>query len=180
MPNWCANNLTVTGEFSELERFAAAIKNEDGGYEILSRLVPVPADKDASSYWGSKWGDCDTDSDGVDVFGMVLWFSSAWSSPVDGIAKVSELFPSLLFELQFEEGGNDFCGASVARAGAFEVVEFSIFGDTVGIDWSLDCDDQDWDAVSDAVNDLKARAAVESLNQLDENGGLWIVGEVTA
>jgi hypothetical protein len=86
---------------------------------------------------------------------------------------VSELFPSLSFELQFEEGGMDFCGASVARAGESEVVEFSISGDTVGIDWSLDIDDQDWDAVSDAVNELKARAAVEALEVLEIRGGFW-------
>jgi hypothetical protein len=169
MPNWCANNLMVTGDLSELERFRDAITTEEGGIEILSRLVPVPASSSASEYWGSKWGDCDTGSDGPDAFGFSLWFSSAWSPPVDGFAKVSDLFPSLLFELQFEEGGMDFCGASVARAGEFEVVEFSISEDTEGVDWSIDFDLQDWDAVSDAVNELKARAAVEALALLDEN-----------
>lgn len=156
----------VTGELSELERFRAAITNEAGGIEILSRLVPVPASSSAAEYWGSKWGDCDTGSDEPDALGFSLWFSSAWSPPVEGIAKVSDLFPSLLFVLEFEEGGMDFCGASVARAGESAVIEFSISGDTVGIDWSLDWDEQDCDAVSDAVNELKARAAAEALEEL--------------
>jgi len=178
MPNWCANDMTVTGDLEELKRFRDAVTDEEGKISILQRLVPVPADCARSEFWGSKWGDCDTDTDGYDIFGMVLWFSSAWSPPVEGIRKVSALFPSLLFELQFEEGGMDFCGASVARAGESAVVEFSISGDTVGIDWSLDWDDQDPEAVSDAVNELKARAAAEALEELNANGGLWIVGEV--
>ena len=168
MPNWCVNNLMVTGELSELERFRDAITTEQDGIEILSRLVPVPASSSAADFWGSKWGDCDTGSDGPDALGFSLWFSSAWSPPVDGFAKVSGLFPSLLFVLEFEEGGMDFCGAAVCRAGEFEVVEFSISGDTVGIDWSLNWDEQDCDAVSDAVNELKARAAVEALALLDQ------------
>ena len=165
----------VTGELSELERFRAAITTEQGGIEILSRLVPVPASSSASEFWGSKWGDCDTaesDCDGLDEFGYLLWFSSAWSPPVDGITKVSELFPSLLFELQFEEGGMDFCGASVARAGESAVVKFSMSGDVVGIDWSSDGEPvQGWDSLSDAVNELKARAAVEALEELNANSG---------
>lgn len=172
MPNWCANNLMVTGELSELERFRAAITNEAGKIEILSRLVPVPADSCNDEHWGTKSGDLDTDSDGPDALGYSLWFSSAWSPPVDGITKVSELFPSLLFELQFEEGGMDFCGASVARNGESAVVEFSISGDVVGIDWSSDDEpEQGWDSLSDAVNELKARAAVEALEELNANSG---------
>jgi hypothetical protein len=169
MPNWCANNLMVTGELSELERFRAAITTESGGIEILSLLVPVPASVSASEYWGSKWGDCDTDANELDEIGFVLWFSSAWAPPVEGFRKVSGLFPSLLFVLEFEESGMDFCGAAVCRAGEFELVEFSISEDTAGVDWSIDFDLQDWDAVSDAVNELKARAAVEALALLDEN-----------
>ena len=169
MPNWCANNLMVTGGLSELERFRNAITTEQNGIEILSRLVPVPASSSASEYWGSKWGDCDTNSDGPDALGFSLWFTSAWSPPVDGFAKVSGLFPSLLFVLEFEESGMDFCGAAVCRAGECEVVEFSISGDVVGIDWSSDDEpEQGWDSLSDAVNDLKARAAVEALALLDQ------------
>jgi hypothetical protein len=168
----------VTGELSELERFRDAITTEEGGIEILSRLVPVPVSSSASEFWGSKWGDCDTGSDDPDALGFSLWFTSAWSPPVEGIRKVSGLFPLLSFELQFEEGGMDFCGASVARAGESAVIEFSISGDTVGVDWSLEWDDQDQIAVSDAVNELKARASAEALEELDANGGLWIVGGV--
>jgi hypothetical protein len=169
MPNWCENNLMVTGERSELERFRDAITNEQGEIEILSRLVPVPASSSASEYWGSKWGDCSTNSDGPDALGFSLWFSSAWAPPVEGIAKVSGLFPSLLFVLEFEEPGWDFCGAAAARAGEFEVVEISI---TEGTRFAFVGDDEneiDYDALNDAVNDLKALAVSEALEQL--NGG---------
>ena len=163
MPNWCDNNLMVTGERSELERFRDAITNEQGEIEILSRLVPVPASSSASEYWGSKWGDCSTNSDGPDALGFSLWFSSAWAPPVEGIRKVSNLFSSLLFVLEFEEPGWDFCGALAARAGICEVVETSI---SEGLGPVADTDD--YDAQNEIVNDLKALAVAEALALLEE------------
>lgn len=163
MPNWCANNLMVTGELSELERFRDAITTEQGGIEILSRLVPVPASSSAAEYWGSKWGDCDTGSDGPDALGFSLWFSSAWAPPVEGIRKVSNLFSSLLFVLEFEEPGMDFCGALAARAGICEVVDTSI---SEGLGPVADTDD--YDAQNEIVNDLKALAVAEALALLEE------------
>jgi hypothetical protein len=48
MPNWCSNNLEITGEKEALAKFVAAVvstdpKSEDE-YDILKNLVPCPAE----------------------------------------------------------------------------------------------------------------------------------------
>lgn len=48
MPNWCANNLEITGEKEALAEFVKAVVNTDpkseDEYNILSSLVPCPAE----------------------------------------------------------------------------------------------------------------------------------------
>ena len=48
MPNWCANNLEITGDKEALAEFVKAVVNTDpqseDEYNILSSLVPCPAE----------------------------------------------------------------------------------------------------------------------------------------
>lgn len=70
-----------------------------------------------NSNWGTKWGDSDTDivseepyitPDGVAH--IEFMFQSPWCPPLDGIAHITTLFPSLEFGVAYYEEGCDFYG----------------------------------------------------------------------
>jgi len=43
MPNWCANRVTVDGDISEVIRFAALVKSEDGSEPFcFESVIPIP------------------------------------------------------------------------------------------------------------------------------------------
>lgn len=46
MPNWCENDLTITGSANELNRFIAAVEeiqdDETFKYQIIAKLFPLP------------------------------------------------------------------------------------------------------------------------------------------
>ncbi|NBR25889.1 MAG: hypothetical protein EBU08_19335, partial [Micrococcales bacterium] len=44
MPNWCANQLDITGNESEIVRLIEAVKGEDDGFDF-SKIVPIPDSK---------------------------------------------------------------------------------------------------------------------------------------
>lgn len=67
--------------------------------------------------WGTKWGDSDTDI--VDAEPLItpdgiahaeFMFQSPWSPPLEGIAHIATLFPTLEFGLAYYEEGMDFYG----------------------------------------------------------------------
>jgi hypothetical protein len=54
MPNWCNNNLNITGDYESLQKFVASVKSTDENgndrYEILNGLYPIPQElKDTKS-----------------------------------------------------------------------------------------------------------------------------------
>jgi hypothetical protein len=127
MPNWASCNLTITGEASELDRFAEAAKGIDENGEecalLLQRLVPMPSELEGTSSpednpnwydwrienWGTKW-DCAANSDGGDVQttrlsdnALSYSFLSAWCGPDAAIPTVSAAFPSLRFHLRHSD-----------------------------------------------------------------------------
>jgi hypothetical protein len=98
--------------------------------------------------WGIKWGDCHTFmSSGMnDDEDVVLHFDSAWSPPVDGICKVSAIFPTLTFVLGFSESGMVFVGAVRIVNGEVVTEETGTYPDP-----PEDFDDEaQWEAYADA------------------------------
>lgn len=136
MPNWCLNNVKITGEPCEIERlFGRVRRTEDGGVTLLGTYFPCPdelADSASpspraeemkekygfpdwyewcSENWGSKWPECRMRIEhekGSDT--ALLDFDSAWAPPLAGYAEISKQFPSLIFEFYYEEPGCAFCG----------------------------------------------------------------------
>jgi len=189
MPNLCNNNLTITGDPSEISRFVKAVTvnyiNEETKapkteIRILKSLYPCPAElyevtadftekpemeaKYGASdwyvwcnrYWGTKWGDYDhrdnhpyTEGESTAVFG----FTSAWSPPVQGIAKVSEQFPKLSFILTYEEGGMEFLGAVLIVNGVVVQDIEGTYPDLSNFKSTSDTDEYDYDAHFEAVCD---------------------------
>jgi hypothetical protein len=76
--------------------------------------------------WGTKWdvNDPTINFNNEENEEAVLFFSTAWSPPVEWVDKVSELFPELEFELLYEEGGCCFAGQHIWRDGILQYDEY--------------------------------------------------------
>jgi len=178
MPNWCDNNLTITGDAESLQKFLAAITNADESITILKNLVPFPTelegkdilDKEGNVFgkaftddgyswclrnWGTKWGDCETQ---ITVNGdyLVIRYETAWSPALEGLEQVSLLFPTLTFQTDWVEEGMQSIGAASFQNGNGSV------HDVPDSDFpSLESDEngeEDWQAWSDAISDLREKA----------------------
>ena len=179
MPNWCDNNLTVTGDAESLQKFLTAITNADESITILKNLVPFPTelegkeitDKDGNFFglaftdegylwclrnWGTKWGDCETDIVSFDDACLAVRYQTAWSPALEGLERVSLLFPTLTFQTDYVEEGMQYIGAA-----SFQNGNGSVY-DVPESDWpELGKDEdseEDWQAWIDAVNDLREKA----------------------
>jgi len=114
MPNWCENQLTVTGDVTEFyEKFTN-----------MKAIVPMPADtKDwyhwAIENWGVKW-DFDAIADSHDDDFLYYVFETAWGPPTKFIKKAALLYPDLYFVLKYDEPGMGFMGCCTAKGPEFK------------------------------------------------------------
>ena len=129
MPNWCSNNLTITGPQVDVEAFKTKAvghspwEEPEGEPDTLNfhSLVPVPEEVLKAGYepaghdwelanWGCKWGASDPEI--LDEWeGHVEYeFHTAWSPPIEFLQKVAVQWPSLVFVLAYEEPGIGFKG----------------------------------------------------------------------
>src|ERR1019366_6470474 len=116
MPNWCSNNLTITGPKADVEAFKAKAvghspweepKGEPDALNFHS-LVPVPeevliAGYEAGGYdweranWGCKWGASDPGILNEWTGHVEYEFHTAWSPPIEFLQPVAVQWPSLVF-----------------------------------------------------------------------------------
>lgn len=126
MPNWCENELQITGKEAELQKFIAEnfVKNEESGKSELSfnAAVPEPAHVGDSWYdwrvknWGTKWDIADV-VQSVEPCRINLFFSTAWAPPSPWLEVVATRYPKLKFILSYDEPGMDFAGKEVFENG---------------------------------------------------------------
>jgi hypothetical protein len=139
MPNWCENNLSISGPTSKIEdKFREVFYNEGG---LLNAVRPQPEilfrgdlsaqDKEECKEkgipnwydwnienWGTKWdaSDCNffiTDNgDGTSEFHG--FFLTAWCPPVEAFTELDE---DLIVSLGFHEGGMAFVGQYTSEGG---------------------------------------------------------------
>lgn len=157
MPNWCYNQMTITGKTDDLRKFINDITvpeptddNPNATKLSIKTLFPCPAElheynsplrtgKDGktlsddevsalserfiamygsadwyswqSDNWGTKWGDCNTASDEEIKDGdtsLSIYYETAWSPATGLIAKISSLYPQLLFRVVSTEESDAF------------------------------------------------------------------------
>jgi len=153
MPNWCLNELTISGDRETIDNLLEFVNGEeqDEDQKIdFNKIIPYPenlkemdedfpayddpdresklevykakwgTDQDAYNFggydwccenWGTKWNACYVsildDGRGNSVcFG----FDTAWSPPIPVVEKLASMYPTLEFELKYEEGGCGFAG----------------------------------------------------------------------
>jgi hypothetical protein len=176
MPNWCDNTLRVTGDVEALKRFIVDITNEDESITILKNLVPFPTelegnditDKDGNVIarafsdagyswclrnWGTKWGDCETEITVNDPDHLVIRFQSAWSPALEGLGRISTMFPTLTFQTDWVEEGMQSIGAASFQNGNESIYDVP---ESDFPSWEEDEDGEtDWQEMADAIDQLR-------------------------
>ena len=125
MPNWCSNSINITGDNEDIKKLLIEAKSDESDF-TLNNLVPIPKEAEEDWYnwrvenWGTKW---DIGKVELDVNDGYINFNceTAWAPPNEALRKISEKYPTLSFEIFFEEPGMDFCGKCVFQEG--ETVE---------------------------------------------------------
>ena len=128
MPNWCNNNIEITGPIDKIKALWDATQAEDGG--LLNAMVPMPVELkdtvkgsngDAVNWydwsvtnWGTKW---DVDSEGLEFWDnenltatITGYFDSAWAPPIDCYNRFLADNPDFTITGSYYECWCDFAG----------------------------------------------------------------------
>lgn len=134
MPNWCDNQVTITGSKSVIDKIEKIAKEEKGAGGLLNFFQPMPKElRDttadgsedekllekygysdwygwACDNWGTKWDV--SEFYGVDRQGDTISFafSSAWSPPVGAYEYFLAKNEDCSLKAYYYEGGCDFMG----------------------------------------------------------------------
>jgi len=142
MPNHCSNSLHIRARTpEELQAFLSQVKgkDEDGEQpfllnslfpcppELIEKLAPCAPDAElVAKYghsnwydwrvanWGTKWDCYDVCLEVQDDIRAEIFFTSAWSPPVEWLKEVAPRFPNLRFNLSYREEGCGFEGDTYA------------------------------------------------------------------
>ena len=121
MPNWCWNNLEVSGDEIQLREFVekSTINIEKDDEFSFEGTLPRGDRKDwyewSIANWGTKWDACSSSINHNDINYFTVTFESAWAPPIDWIYNIMKDFPDLCFELEYEEPGMCFGGLLQAQ-----------------------------------------------------------------
>ena len=130
MPNWCSNNLTITGDTDTLVQLKEVIESDGEG--LLEAIKPIGEWEygNAVEAWGTKW---DVSTEGLEYTDngdgtstIEGWFQSAWSPPIEAFQTLSEDWDSCYIQLMYEECGMCFVGCWDSE-GADDHYEYSDF-----------------------------------------------------
>lgn len=148
MPNWCDNEVDITGDAEELRQLMAEASkphylHEDSEHEVkflMDNLVPMPPEylddrrwwDFRINNWGCKW-DLSQQYEDTRVYyeegdtEAGLGYQTAWSPNREFWQTVSERFPNLTIDLRYVEEGMWFMGQIIYKAG--EVVDEVYYDD---------------------------------------------------
>lgn len=135
MPNWCNNNISISGPTETIKQLWEDATAEGSG--LLNAMVPQPdniytgnlgqkereqcAEDGVPNWydwniekWGTKW-DVSTEglefTDNGDGTAVIEgWFDSAWSPPINAYETFSDDMDNCSLEASYYEGGMDFGG----------------------------------------------------------------------
>ena len=133
MPNWCQNEVTVTGDEKEIARFKELVKWDLKDHDFsFHEIIPMPDDiynemqnpPGSDAYtdrwynwsienWGVKWDLLNEDMNSLveeDYELLVYHFDTAWSPPALIYLKLVELFPELNVSWFYREEGMGMAG----------------------------------------------------------------------
>ena len=145
MPNWCNNNLTITGDRGQRRQFLdfgidfntaipypATFREMDEAADRWEKEHPGESPMNAPKngfnsggyewcikHWGTKWNVSPEERIPVRVTldRLVYEFETAWSPPLPVVAALSAKFPDLEFRLCYCEPIMKFQGTYVTKSG---------------------------------------------------------------
>ena len=128
MPSDCKNYLFIVGPLNSIKNFVNNIRTEDK-HVNFDKLVPMPVDVTtewAIENWGTKWEPYQELEWSINDHGNSsvanTFFLTAWSPPVAFVKTVSELYPDLLFTLEYGSlagkyiGNKSFCNGELMQS----------------------------------------------------------------
>ena len=129
MPNWCANNFSLSGPREKIEAIYDQITSKDESKGLLDALVPMPQEirdtfKEGSESqdwyswsidnWGTKW---EVDGEGLEFHengdgtaSISGFFDSAWGPPIQAYETFLGNNEDCEINASYEEPGMDFAG----------------------------------------------------------------------
>lgn len=116
MPNWCCNNLQITGKKEDINRIEEELAKSEGKNFFDIFVEPTKEDNaDWYTYnlenYGCKWN-CDADEwwtdDGGDMMTITISFQSPWGPPIALYEKIDSEGMSVY--AQYLESGMCFVG----------------------------------------------------------------------
>ena len=136
MPNWCNNYLSIEGPAVDVVRFFNETKHKTDKDSplVFNNHVPVWKDDkligemDPNNDWGTKWDACDAyycagpeeaALEEAEKGGYALYFQTAWAPPCEWLKVITKLFPTIVFEMEYEEGGCEIYGVSKGEKGEY-------------------------------------------------------------
>jgi hypothetical protein len=134
MPNWCTNEVEITGDNAVIQEIAEIVKANKYGLFQMNDFVPMPeelrdttAPSDrpnwynwANSNWGTKW-DLDEDAIYIVEDGVIkLGFNTAWSPNCAFWVAFSEKYPTLRTYHKYYEEGMGFIGQAFYEDDRFD------------------------------------------------------------
>ena len=143
MPNWCMNDLRISGDTEEILRFIE--DNKTDGEFCFKTLFPEPEYANPEDWyewrvknWGTKWDvDGNVDVSKIDDDLYRLYFTTAWSPPVHWFETVVKNYPTLKFELNAGEPGMGWHYVWQAQGGRSLLFHSSTFEDSADF-WGLE------------------------------------------
>jgi hypothetical protein len=152
MPNWCNNEVIITGKPKMLNKLLKQITTtaSEAGDEATSfdfnKVVPMPPNVDWYGWcvenWGTKWnasdvmfvgdnGTTETYDDSVWESGeVIIIFQTAWSPPIPVMTQLSKDNPHVKIIHKFYETGSAFYGTYSYIKGDIDIVEEGEFNRT--------------------------------------------------
>jgi hypothetical protein len=120
MPNWCENEITITGDVSEIVKAFDSIENKEER-NVFKTLIGLPDGISQEEYekdwyninlnrFGTKWDisyeDCDPQEFDDE---LVLTPNTAWSPPIEFCVNLAKKY-GVEVEMYYFESAMDFCG----------------------------------------------------------------------
>lgn len=121
MPNWCSNQIEITGDKKGLSQIKGILESNPGGsmFELLvGKLADGQTEEEYEKNWydtncerwGCKWdGGIDLDSINIDEDGIHFYLQTAWS-PCNGFLRDLYIKYGVFVKNEYSEQGNDFAG----------------------------------------------------------------------
>jgi hypothetical protein len=127
MPNWCENDLHVSGPEADLKDFLAYARGKDGEGEptILdfTKFIPIPEGTKNEAewcrrHWGTRTDPQDARLDDDEVLNeCCIKYETAWTPALGPVLAMSARFPGLEFELKYREPNEAYHGRYCCEGG---------------------------------------------------------------